>query len=128
MRKKLLVAGTLLGVLSVILGAFGAHALKDILSEKLLATYETAVRYQFYHAFALILTGILYKEFANKRILLAGNLFMIGIGLFSGSLYLLVATQTMGYEQLRWIGGITPLGGVCMIAGWLTLAFGILKK
>ena len=128
MQKSFLKLGAFLGALSVILGAFGAHALKQILTEKGLATFETGVRYQMYHAFAIILTGILYKEFSNKFLLSAGRLFFAGVLIFSGSLYFLRYTSSIGADSLKWIGAITPLGGVCFIAGWLLLAFGISKK
>ena len=123
MHKGLLVTATLLGALSVALGAFGAHALKQSLSEQSLNTYETAVRYQFYHVFALALAGILRGYFPGGRIRFAGILFICGIFLFSGSLYLLVALP-----QLRWLGAITPLGGLCFIGGWIMLAWGIGAK
>lgn len=128
MHKKFIQTAAIIGALSVILGAFGAHALKQILSEKALATYETAVRYQFYHVFALLLTGILYKEFPNKFLRWSGNLFILGFILFSGSLYLLTyleATETIGY---RGIGAITPFGGLSFITGWIFLAIGVSSK
>jgi uncharacterized membrane protein YgdD (TMEM256/DUF423 family) len=125
MRKSFLKTATMLGALSVILGAFGAHALKEKLSADVLAVYETAVRYQFYHVFALLATGILYKEFPDKWLINAGKLFMAGILLFSGSLYLLTLVKAMGNEGMNWLGVITPLGGLCFIAGWLCLFTGI---
>ena len=123
MNKKFLTAGTLFAAVAVICGAFGAHFLKSKLSAESLQTFETAVRYQFYHAFALLITGILYKEFSNKLLKWAGNLFIAGIILFSGSLYILSAVQS-----LKWIGAITPFGGLCFITGWILLAAVITKK
>jgi len=120
MHKGFLITAALLGAISVALGAFGAHALKETLSEQSLVTYETAVRYQFYHVFALALTGILRGYFPGGRIRFAGILFIAGIIVFSGSLYLLVALP-----EMRWLGAITPLGGLCFIAGWVMLALGI---
>lgn len=128
MQKKLLQAGALLGALSVILGAFGAHSLKQILSEKGLAIFETGVRYQFYHAIALLITGILSKEFYNNYLRWAGRLFGVGILLFSGSLYALSFVVSGENNGLKWIGAVTPLGGVCFIAGWLLLAVGVSKR
>lgn len=128
MHKKFIQIAAVLGAITVILGAFGAHALKQLLPANALATFETAVRYQFYHVFALLLTGILYKEFSNKFVRSAGHLFIIGIILFSGSLYLLTyleATETIGY---RGIGAITPVGGLCFISGWVLLAIGAKSK
>ncbi|WP_462255333.1 DUF423 domain-containing protein [Ferruginibacter sp.] len=123
MNKFFLTAGALLAAVAVICGAFGAHFLKTKLSAEGLQTFETAVRYQFYHAFALLVTGILYKEFSNKLLKWAGNLFIAGIILFSGSLYILTAVQSV-----KWIGAITPFGGLCFITGWILLAAGITKK
>ncbi len=123
MNKNFLTAGALLAAVAVICGAFGAHFLKTKLSAEGLQTFETAVRYQFYHAFALLVTGILYKEFSNKLLKWAGNLFIAGIILFSGSLYILC-----GVQSLKWIGAITPFGGLCFITGWILLAAVITKK
>ena len=122
MDKKFLTIAAWLGALSVALGAFGAHTLKDYLSPQSLTTFETGVRYQFYHVFALALTGLLFKFYPNKKIKLAGNLFVLGIIFFSGSLYFL---SVLGAENFRWIGAITPIGGVFFIAGWIFLAAGI---
>ena len=123
MNKIFLTAGALFAAVAVICGAFGAHFLKTKLSAEGLQTFETAVRYQFYHAFALLVTGILYKEFSNKLLKWAGNLFIAGIILFSGSLYILC-----GVQSLKWVGAITPFGGLCFITGWILLAAVITKK
>ncbi|MBI2282493.1 MAG: DUF423 domain-containing protein [Bacteroidetes bacterium] len=121
MHKSFLVTAAILGAASVAIGAFGAHGLKSILNAEALTTYETAVRYQFYHVFALALTGVLYQSFPNKKMIRAGYFFIAGIVLFSGSLYLL----TLAGPAYRWLGAITPFGGVCFITGWLHLAAGI---
>ena len=89
MNKKFLVTAALLGALSVALGAFAAHQLKEIVAPDVLQIFETAVKYQMYHALALLATGILLSQFPSKQLRLAGNLFIAGIILFSGSLYLL---------------------------------------
>jgi uncharacterized membrane protein YgdD (TMEM256/DUF423 family) len=123
MNKKMISIAAIIGAASVMLGAFGAHALKEKLSPENLQIFETAVRYQFYHAFALLATGILYKEFPGKLLQWAGSLFIAGIILFSGSLYLLT-----GIQGMRWIGAITPIGGLCFITGWILLALGAAKK
>jgi uncharacterized membrane protein YgdD (TMEM256/DUF423 family) len=123
MNKFFLTAGALFAAIAVICGAFGAHFLKTKLPAESLQTFETAVRYQFYHAFALLLTGIFFKEFSNPFIKWAAVFFVIGIILFSGSLYILCAVQSM-----RWIGMITPIGGLCFITGWLLLVAGVVKK
>jgi uncharacterized membrane protein YgdD (TMEM256/DUF423 family) len=124
MQKRFIQAAALLGALSVILGAFGAHALKEMISEKSLAIFETGVRYQFYHAVALLLTGILYKEFTNKYVLWAGRLYGLGMLLFCGSLYFLALVDLSAQPGLKAIGAVTPLGGLCFIAGWVLLAVG----
>jgi uncharacterized membrane protein YgdD (TMEM256/DUF423 family) len=114
-----------LGALSVVLGAFGAHALKSMVPPKALEIFETGVRYQFYHVFALALAGILYQFFPNKLMYWSGNCFIIGIILFSGSLYLLTYASATDSAAFRWVGPITPLGGLLFIAGWILLALGI---
>ena len=128
MQKGFLKLGALLGAISVVLGAFGAHTLKQFISEKSLLTFETGVRYQFYHAIALLFTGILYKEFSNKSLLWAGRMFSLGILLFSGSLYFLAVVNLTENTGLKGIGAITPLGGACFIAGWILLFIGVSKK
>ena len=115
--------GALLAAVAVICGAFGAHALKTKLTPESLQTFETAVRYQFYHAFALLITGILYASFPGKLLQWSGNLFIAGIILFSGSLYVLC-----GLSSVKWIGAITPVGGLCFIIGWILLALACTKK
>jgi uncharacterized membrane protein YgdD (TMEM256/DUF423 family) len=118
MHNKYITIGTLLAAIAVILGAFAAHSLKAILTVESLAVFETGVRYQMYHAFAIIIVGILYKENTSKTLLLAGKLFILGIILFSGSLYLLTAIKAMQANNFLWVGAVTPLGGVCFIVGW----------
>ncbi|MEO7620824.1 MAG: DUF423 domain-containing protein [Chitinophagaceae bacterium] len=117
-----------LGALSVILGAFGAHALKQTISERYLAVFETAVRYQFYHVLALLAVGILFKDFSNNYLLWSGRLFCLGILIFSGSLYLLTFFEAIGQQGFKWLGAITPIGGICLVAGWILLAVGIAGK
>jgi uncharacterized membrane protein YgdD (TMEM256/DUF423 family) len=128
MQKGFIKSAALLGALSVMLGAFGAHALKQLISEKSVAIFETGVRYQYYHVVALLITGILYKEFTNNYLLWAGRLFCLGMLFFCGSLYLLAFIEIATQPGLKWIGAITPLGGVCFIAGWFLLAIGVNKK
>jgi uncharacterized membrane protein YgdD (TMEM256/DUF423 family) len=127
MHKGFLITATLLGALTVAIGAFGAHALKALVPENILAVYDTAVRYQFYHLLALALTGILYAPYKNNWLKYAGGCFIIGIILFSGSLYLLTIKAVIGSEGFGWAGPLTPLGGLFFISGWLQLAWGIKK-
>lgn len=125
MHKKFLLLATIGGALSVAFGAFGAHGFKSILSAQALLTFETAVRYQFYHVFALAITGLLMKGYPGKEWTFAGNFFVSGILLFSGSLYLLCF---LGAENVKWIGAITPLGGLCFLGGWTCLFLGISRR
>jgi len=127
MHKIFLITAALLGGFAVLLGAFAAHQLKTLVSADVLLIFETAVKYQMYHALALLATGILYQQFPVKQLHLAGNLFIAGIILFSGSLYLLCFFKHQHIAAL-WVGAVTPFGGLCFIAGWLLLALGIAKK
>lgn len=120
--KLIIIIGSISGAISVILGAFGAHALKDaLLASGRIETYETAVKYQMYHSLALILLGILMLQFQHKFFGYASISFLVGTVIFSGSLYLLCAT---GISKL---GAITPIGGVFLIAAWILLAIGVWK-
>ena len=117
--RALGVLGAALGFLAVALGAFGAHALKSRLEPAMLEIFETGVRYQFYHVFAIFIA--LWAAERHPRARLAGWLFVVGIVIFSGSLYLLVATGQ------RWLGAITPIGGLALLAGWIALALALLR-
>jgi uncharacterized membrane protein YgdD (TMEM256/DUF423 family) len=122
-QKSILQSAALLGALAVSLGAFGAHAFKTFLTDTgRLETYELAVRYQFYHVFAMLLTGILLSHFPGSRLKYASLCFLLGIFFFCGSLYILCLT---GYSKL---GAVTPIGGVLFIAGWVLLLMGITQK
>ena len=120
MHKKFLLVGSILGALAVGIGAFGAHGLKQYVQEDTLNIFETGVRYQFYHVFALLAAGMLYEKFPVKWVRYAGNCFIAGIILFSGSLYTMVAARAANMD-LDQVGVITPVGGLLLIAGWLFL-------
>ena len=123
MNKFFIKAGSIGAMLGVALGAFGAHALKAFLVlNQRTETFETAVKYLFYHSLALILVGILFKEFNNTKMKYAGYSFLIGLIIFPGSLFLLVGTGA------GMLGAITPLGGVAFIAGWLFLFLSVSKS
>lgn len=128
MHKPALTAGALFAALAVILGAFGAHALKAILEPEQLQTFETGVKYEFYHSFALLATGIIYASFPTKMVKWAATCFIIGIILFSGSIYALVMLKAQGQVGLGGLGILTPIGGLFLIVGWLLLFMGIIKK
>lgn len=115
-------------MLAVVLGAFGAHALKQVLTPELLQTFETGVRYQFYHSFALIATGIAYVYAPLKQLRLAVLFFILGIVLFSGSIYALVLLKSSGSVGLGGLGILTPIGGLFFILGWLIFVIGIIKR
>lgn len=128
MHKGFLKTGALIAALSVILGAFATHKIKGMVSDIALDIFETAVKYQFYHAFALLITGILYETFPCAQIRWAGRLFIAGIILFSGSLYFLSYLKATVSPSYQWIGAITPFGGGCFIAGWILLAVAFSKS
>jgi uncharacterized membrane protein YgdD (TMEM256/DUF423 family) len=118
MEPTLFVIGAMLGALGVAAGAFGAHALKGRLTPEMLAVFETGVRYQLIHALALLAVAWAGRRWASPAIAVAGWLFVAGIFLFSGSLYVLTLTGVHAF------GVVTPVGGVALIAGWLLLGYG----
>ena len=117
--KSLLIIGSVFAALAVLLGAFGAHGLKNRLSIEDLAIFETAVRYQMYHALGILLMGLASFDITEKLVSAPAYFLILGIIVFSGSLFLLVFTN------LRWFGAITPIGGLCLIIGWLLFAYNI---
>jgi uncharacterized membrane protein YgdD (TMEM256/DUF423 family) len=121
-QKNTLTIIGVLGAIAVILGAFGAHSLKNLLSESQLATFETGVRYHYYHTFAIFGVFLLQQNRPIKRFKLITTLFLIGIILFSGSIYLLACKDILGIENLKFLGPITPIGGTFFIAAWILLA------
>ena len=115
--------GAVAAMLAVVLGAFGAHALRARLTPEMLTVYHTATQYHFYHALGLLLVALLAAQFpAVGALRVAGWLMVIGIVLFSGSLYALSLTG------VRWLGAITPLGGAAFIAAWAVVACGALRR
>ena len=113
--------GAALCALGVLFGAFGAHGLRDRLTADMLVVYETGVRYHLTHALGLLAVAWATSRWPNVWTGSAGWLFVAGIAIFSGSLYLLAVTG------VRWLGAITPIGGLCLIAGWVVLAIGALR-
>ena len=128
MQKIHLILGTTLAGLGVILGAFGAHGLKQLVPPETVATYQTGVQYQMYHAFALLIVGVLSDRLNNGLLNWAGIFFLLGIILFSGSLYLLASLKAMNKVGISGIGLITPIGGLMFIVGWILLLIAIIKK
>ncbi len=117
-----LAAGAIFGFLGVAAGAFGAHLLKDRLTADLLDVFEIAVRYQMYHALALLAVGVIAARGSSAAATTAGWAFIGGIVVFSGSLYLLALTGQ------RWLGAVTPLGGLALLAGWAALVWAFLAR
>ena len=128
MKRFYTIAGVSFAAIAVILGAFGAHALKAKLETDMLQVFETGVRYQMYHSFALILTGILSEKFKSQSVKYAGNLFIMGILFFSGSLYLLSTKEIYGGGSMQFLGPVTPLGGLCFLSGWGMLLHALVKN
>jgi uncharacterized membrane protein YgdD (TMEM256/DUF423 family) len=128
MQKIFLSLGASFAALAVILGAFGAHTLKEKLAPEQLQVFEMGVRYQMYHAFALIILALLIDKLNQPLMNYSGWSFIAGIIFFSGSLYLLASKSILGIESWKFLGPITPLGGLCFIAGWVLLAVRVFKK
>ena len=126
MDRKIISTGAVLGMIAIILGAFGAHALKKVLSMEELSTFETGVRYQMYHAFFLLFIGMI-NDLSQKAKKTIYNLVVFGVLLFSGSIYLL-ATNTLTSFDFKVIGFITPIGGLLLILAWGVLLFHTLMK
>jgi uncharacterized membrane protein YgdD (TMEM256/DUF423 family) len=123
MHKALMFTGALLSAFAIMLGAFGAHGLKGHLSEEMLAVYHTAVEYHMYHALGILLVGFLLKQSPTATLITwAGWMMILGILLFCGSLYILSLTG------IRWLGAVTPFGGVALIVAWLFLAIGLWRQ
>jgi uncharacterized membrane protein YgdD (TMEM256/DUF423 family) len=122
--RWVLSAGAGFALLAVVLGAFAAHGLKAVLDAQQLVLFETASRYQMYHALALLCVGVMsiHAQFSRRMLKFAALAFILGIILFSGSLYLLALSG------IRWLGAITPLGGIAFLVGWLATIVAALKS
>ncbi len=122
--KRLLLICGILGTLAVGLGAFGAHGLKNVLSTDKLDTYTTGITYHFYHVIGLLGIILLLRVSPSKWFTRAAFLFIIGIIFFSGSLYLLATREVIGLTNYKWLGPMTPIGGMFFILGWVSLSIG----
>jgi uncharacterized membrane protein YgdD (TMEM256/DUF423 family) len=120
--RKLIIAGAVFGFLFVALGAFGAHGLKTLMSAEQQGWFRTGNLYLGIHAMAIIFCGILHHLFLTRSIAMSGWLFLTGILIFSGTLFL------MALGGPRWLGAVTPIGGILFLIGWGTLVYGILKS
>ena len=127
MTKKLPTIG-ILGAIGVTLGALGAHTLKTKITPDLLHGFETAVTYHMYHLLAMLAVVILNQTYKHKYLKWAFNFFLWGIFCFSGSLYLLCTRSLFNADWLKFLGPVTPIGGILFITGWLFLAFSVVKK
>ena len=126
MEKKILILGLILGLLSIIFGAFGAHALKKVLSEESLVSFETGVRYQMYHAlFLLLIANTAFLSVKEKSILF--YLVLVGVLFFSGSIYLLSTSVLTGIKS-KILGPITPIGGLILIVSWGYFLYALIVK
>ncbi len=119
--KVFVVIGCVFGLLSVALGAFGAHGLQERVEPRMIEIWETAARYQMYHALALFAVGWVMQQTQHTGATVAGWSFVAGTLIFSGSLYVMVLTGT------KWLGAITPIGGTAMIVGWVALMIAVAK-
>lgn len=124
MDRLFFIIGSILGGIAVATGAFGAHGLKNLVSPENLETWDKAVRYQMYHALGLLALAWAITHWPDQArwLVIGGWLFLAGIILFSGSLYILVLSG------VRWLGAITPLGGVAFVAGWLCLVIAVWRS
>ena len=126
MQRNVLLFASISGLLAVVLGAFGAHGLKPLLSSDMLAAYETGVRYHFYHTIVLLVLGFVAQS-SDKLVQRAATFFTLGIILFSGSLYGL-ALSSISRNVWSWLGPVTPLGGLCFMTGWIFIFLFAIKK
>ena len=125
MNKKVVITGVILIVLAIVLGAFGAHALKEVLPAEKLLSFETGVRYQMYHGIALMVIGFNANKL-NFSLKWSVGLLFIGVIFFSGSIYFL-AIQPLLNVNLKFLGPITPIGGVLMITAWVLIIFRLIN-
>ena len=122
MNREFLALGAVLGLLAVAFGAFGAHLLEARLPADRLATFETAARYQMYHALALLVVGLAFERLGGGMLLASGRFFTAGIVVFCGSLY------GLALGAPRWFGAVAPVGGLCFMAGWLLFALAAMRS
>ncbi len=127
MNKRIIIIACVFGILAVILGAFGAHGLKKLISAEQLAVWETAVQYQFYHTLGMLFLAT-FSRFKSRAINAASWFFTFGILLFSGSLYLMATKDLLSVTYPGFLGPLTPVGGLFFILGWLSLLIATVKN
>ena len=129
MHRNYFITAAVLGALGVALGAFGAHGLQQLTTdEKILHSYQTGVQYQVYHSIALLIAAAVAEKLNEKYFKWAALCFTVGVIFFSGSLYIITYLKIQESDAARYLGPVTPLGGLLFIAGWLLLAVSVLKK
>nr|WP_298996883.1 DUF423 domain-containing protein [uncultured Allomuricauda sp.] len=126
MKRTFLITGVILGLIGILLGAFGAHGLERITDYEGLDSFETGVRYQMYHAFFFLFLGI-WDGLSGKSAVILYRLTLTGVILFSGSIYVLVIGKALSFD-LKYLGPVTPVGGVLLITSWILLLYCILNK
>lgn len=126
-NKKMLTTLAITGILAVVIGAFGAHGLKPRLSSDQLGTFNTGVSYHFYHLLAMSFAYLLHVHTDHKWVRRGFWVFLAGIILFSGSLYLLSTRELIGLTTYKWLGPLTPIGGLCFILGWISIMMSAYK-
>lgn len=124
LNKNIVITASFLAACTIILGAFGAHTLKQLVSAEAITTFETGVRYQIYHCLALLILGFT-TVIPKKTLVWTFRFFLFGIFLFSGSIYLLALKDVIPFK-VGWLGPVTPIGGLFFIVGWIRLAIGLL--
>ena len=127
MIKNILIKASILGCIGIVLGAFGAHALKSVLTSEQLASFNTGVRYQISHAIVLLFLFLLTEKYNLKHFKIAANFLFFGVILFSGSIYILTLKNILAIDFLKFAGPITPIGGLLIILGWLFILIGAIK-
>jgi len=128
MQRKVLLFATLSAAITVAMGAMGAHFLKQKISVENLQIFETAIKYQMYHSFALVLIALLIDKFPARYFVFIAYSFILGIVLFSGSLYLLALKPLLGIDNWVFLGLLTPIGGIAFITAWILFFIAILKN
>jgi len=128
MKRRPILIAAVTGALAVILGAFGAHSLREVLSPEKVATWNTGVEYQFYHTFAILLVAALSDTIGARRSLTITYLFLAGIICFSGSIYLLATREATGMDWVLSLGPVTPIGGLLFITGWVVMFLSVMRS
>lgn len=128
MKKSFAIWGAAFALTATMLGALGAHALRAYLDPHQLESFKTGTQYQFYHALALLIMAVMAERAPNKLLNIAAYLLIAGVFCFSGSIYLLTTPAATGLPEMRFLGPVTPLGGLCFMAGWVLAIFSFFRS